>query len=222
MLKFSNRQAAGRALAAALESYATHNPVILGLARGGVPVAFEVAKHLNAALEVWVVRKLCHPSHPELGVGAVAEGGHVYLNRDIMSHARLVDADVADLVRAQLGEVEARITKYRAGQPPPGLEGRTVIMVDDGIATSGTVRAAIGSIRAHHPKRLVLAVPVAVVPVIRSLEHEVDHLVCLHQPRDLLAIGLHYDEFSPVSDDEVVRLLERARKARAEAAQPAL
>lgn len=211
MNRFRNRVDAGRALAAELESYLADHPVVLALPRGGVPVGYEVARALHAPLDVWVVRKVGVPWHLELGVGAVAEGGYVYLNQTILDHVGLSRADVADVVRAKQREVEERVRMFRGGRSAPMLRDRTVIVVDDGIATGGTVRVAIRAIRAQNPKSIVLAVPVASPDVIKTLEPEVERIVCLRAPSDLYAVGAWYWDFPQVADDEVVRLLERSR-----------
>jgi putative phosphoribosyl transferase len=211
MFRFQDRREAGQKLGALLLSYAADNPVILALPRGGVPVAFEVAKTLGARLDVWVVRKVGVPWHPELGVGAVAEGGFVHLNHDILQNVGLADSELEAAIEKQRREVEARVTRFRDGRPAPALKDRTVIVVDDGIATGGTVRAAIRSIRAQGPKRVILAVPVVAAATVTTLEPEVDRLIYLRAPHELYAIGLWYDDFSQVPDEAVVRLLERAR-----------
>lgn len=211
MTRFPDRNEAGRRLAAELRPYAVEAPIILALPRGGVPVAYEVARALGGQLDVWVVRKIGVPWHPELGVGAVAEDGYVYLNQDILDNIGLSGPSLAQAIEQQRHEVEERVVKFRAGHPRPVLRDRTVIIVDDGIATGGTVRAAIRSIRSQRPRTLVLAVPVAAASVAATLASEVDRLVCLRTPRDLYAIGLWYDDFSQVPDQEVVALLERAR-----------
>ncbi|QDG50538.1 phosphoribosyltransferase [Persicimonas caeni] len=211
MDKFSDREDAGRQLAQALQHYAEEHPIVLGLPRGGVPVAFEVARALGAPLDVWVVRKVGAPWQPELGVGAVAEDDNVYLSHAMLAQLGLSEDRFADAIRAKHGEVEERVRKFRKEQRTPRLRDRTVILVDDGIATGGTVRAAIHSVRSHAPRRLVLAVPVAAQQTVAALEGEVDELVALKAPDDLLAIGFWYDDFRQVPDEEVVRLLDRAR-----------
>lgn len=214
---FVNREDAGRRLAAELSSYAAQHPIILALPRGGVPVGYEIARELHAPLDVWVVRKVGVPWHPELGAGAVAEGGFVYLNPEVLEHIGLSEAELTELVQSKKREVEERVQLFRGGHPPPVLRDRTVILVDDGIATGGTVRAAIRSIRAQKPKAIVLAVPVASPEVVEALGREADRVVCLRTPVDLYAIGVWYVDFGQVSDDEVARLLDQTRREHTEA-----
>lgn len=218
--RFGDRDDAGRRLAAELRPYALEHPVVLALPRGGVTVGFHVARALAAELDVWVVRKLGVPWHPELGVGAVAEGGQTYFNDDILRDVGLSPDELAELVQTKQREVQERVRRFRGERPPPVLRDRTVIIVDDGIATGGTVHAAIRSVRAQRPKTLVLAVPVAAAETIATLSPEVDRVVCLLVPLDLTAIGLWYDDFRQVSDAEVEHLLERARQERAVAVEP--
>jgi putative phosphoribosyl transferase len=214
---FVDREDAGRRLAVELRSYAAERPIILGLPRGGVPVGYEIARALHAPLDVWVVRKVGVPWHPELGAGAVAEGGFVHLNQDVLEHIGLSETELTEIVQSKQREVQERARLFRGNQPPPVLRDRTVILVDDGIATGGTVHAAIRSIRAQEPKAIVLAVPVASPEVVEALGRDVDRVVCLRTPADLYAIGVWYVDFRQVTDDEVARLLDRARREQTEA-----
>lgn len=211
-IKFRDRNQAGRMLGEALRTHAGRQPIVLALPRGGVPVGYEVARALRAPLDVCVVRKLGTPWQPELGLGAVAEGGQVYIDRALLRASGVSEAEVSRAVEAKRLEVEKRVRKFRSGRPLPDLHGRTVLLVDDGIATGGTARAAIASIRQHHPKALVLAVPVAEASTVNEFASEVDQLVVLLAPSELHAIGLWYDDFEQVSDAAVSSCLERARR----------
>lgn len=218
---FRDRQDAGRQLAAKLRPLAAERPIVVALPRGGVPVAYEIAGALHAPLDVLVVRKVGVPWHPELGVGAVSEGGYVELNEDVLAHVGLSDDELRAAIETKQREVAERVRLFRDGHPPQPLRGRVVVLVDDGIATGGTVRVAIRAIRAQTPKAIVLAVPVASPDVLDSLAPEVDQTVCLRMPGDLYAIGLWYLDFSQVADDQVVRLLEAARRDEANPDLPA-
>jgi putative phosphoribosyl transferase len=212
-MTFRNRREAGAKLAVELEPYALEQPIVLGLPRGGVPVAEEVARALRAPLDVWVVRKLGAPSNPELGVGAVAEGGFVYLNHGLLKQANVSDAELARELAVKEREVEARVEKLRRGAKIPNIRGRTVIVVDDGVAMGATARAAIQALRSLDPAKLVLAVPVGATETLASLRKHVDSLVCLLPVENLVAVGAWYDDFNQVSDDEVLGILKRARHA---------
>lgn len=212
-MTFRNRREAGAKLAVELEPYALEQPIVLGLPRGGVPVAEEVARALRAPLDVWVVRKLGAPSNPELGVGAVAEGGFVHLNHGLLKQAKVSDAELARELAVKEREVEARVEKLRRGAKIPNIRGRTVIVVDDGVAMGATARAAIQALRSLDPAKLVLAVPVGATETLASLRKHVDSLVCLLPVENLVAVGAWYDDFNQVSDDEVLGILKRARHA---------
>jgi len=212
-MTFSDREDAGRQLAELLAGYKEESPLVLGLPRGGVPVAYEVATALGAPLDVWVVRKVGAPDFPEFGVGAVAEGGIVYLNRESIAEVGASDAEIQKIVREKTAEVAQRVRLFRGELPAPRLEGRTVILVDDGIATGGTVRAAVQALRVANPKKIVLAVPVAASASLEELAPLVDEVVCVQSTPALYAIGAWYEDFHQIPDDEVVRLLERSRGA---------
>lgn len=213
---FRSRTDAGQRLAAKLAHYKDENPLVLALPRGGVPVGFEVAAALDAPLDIIVVRKLGAPGQPELGIGAVVDGDHPQsvLNEDVMRALDVSDDYLHREVAMELQEIRRRQERYRGGRPPELIAGRTVILVDDGIATGGSVRAAVRGLRRAQPKRLVLAVPVAPRETIESLRAEVDDLVCLGSPLFFHAVGQFYDDFSQTSDEEVIRLLDRARQRR--------
>jgi putative phosphoribosyl transferase len=209
---FRDRTDAGRQLAARLARYQGHDVVVLGLPRGGVPVAFEVAQALHAPLDVWVARKIGAPGRPELGIGAIAEGGALFLDHEMADAVGATGRDVARIAEREGAELARRVRHYRGDRPPPALSGRTVIVVDDGIATGGTVRAVVQAVRMQRPGRLVLAAPVAAAQTLASLRSEVDDLVCVLAPSDLVAVGRFYADFRQTQDEEVCDLLERARQ----------
>jgi putative phosphoribosyl transferase len=209
---FKNRKDAGRRLAARLLKYKDEHPVVLALPRGGVPVAYEVAMALNAPLDVVVVRKLGAPGQPELGIGAVVDGDHPQsvLNEEVVRLLGVSDDYVNREVARELREIRRRQESYRSGRSPEGIEGRTAIVIDDGIATGGSVRAALRGVRRSNPRRLILAVPVAPPETVESLQPEVDELVCLSMPVFFHAVGQFYEDFRQTTDEEVVELLKAA------------
>jgi len=210
MRMFSDRTEAGRELARRLASLADEDPVVVGLPRGGVPVAFEVARALGAPLDVIVVRKLGVPFQPELGMGAVGENGARVLNEDLVRMAHVGPDELARIEARERAEVEARARRFRTGRPRVELAGRTVIVVDDGIATGGTARAALLVARAQGARRVVLAVPVAPPDTVEALRSDADDIVCLEIPTPFYAIGEWYQDFSQVPDERVNALLAEA------------
>jgi predicted phosphoribosyltransferase len=210
--RFRDRVDAGRTLAAELRGYVGEADVrVLALPRGGVPVAFEVARALRAPLDVFVVRKLGVPGHEEYAMGAIASGGTVVLSRDVIRGLGIDDATVQRVIELERRELARRERRYRGDRPPPAVAGRTVILVDDGLATGATMRAAVAAITRQGPKRLVVAVPVAAPDTCDELRAEVDDIVCAVTPEPFHAVGLWYDDFSQTTDEEVHDLLERAR-----------
>ncbi len=207
---FTDRRSAGRLLAQELLRYAGTDPIVLALPRGGVPVADEIARTLGGTLDVWVARKLGVPFQPEVGMGAIAEGPAVVLDRSTLARAGITRAELLEVAQQEMTEIRRRVKRFRAGRTPPDLQDHTVILVDDGIATGGTMRAAVRAIKKRHPAHLVVAVPVAPPDTVARLRGEVDDVVCLHEPEALRAIGSWYEDFRQVRDDEVLRILERA------------
>lgn len=216
---FTDRTDAGRRLAQALGHLETRRPVVLGLPRGGVPVAYEVAQFLGAPLDVIVVRKLGVPYHPELGFGAIGEGGVRVISDEIVRHAGVREKDLVSVERAEEAELVRRARTYRDGRPRLPLEGRAVIVVDDGVATGATARAACQVVRAQGAAYVVLAVPVASPDVADRLRSEVDEVVCLSTPQLFSAVGEWYRDFSQTSDEEVVSLLARTPEGRGSSEQ---
>src|SRR5664280_2530069 len=206
MMPFIARTDAGQQLAKSLAHYKKQRPVVLALPRGGVPVAAEVATTLNAPLDLVLVRKIGVPFQPELAMGAVVDGVKpvIVRNEEVIQLSGVSETDFNAIRDEQLAEIERRRTLYLGGRPHPKLSGRTVIVVDDGIATGATTRAALRAIGMRKPAKLVLAVPVAPTQTLETLRGEIDDLVCLEDYEDFGAIGLFYSDFTQVSDTEVV------------------
>jgi putative phosphoribosyl transferase len=209
---FRDRADAGRRLAVRLRHLRDEDVVVLGLPRGGMPVAAEVARVLAAPLDVIVVRKLGMPSQPELAMGAVGEGGALVVNHRVVRRARVSEAEFVELERRERAEVERRALQFRGDRPRLAPEGRTALVVDDGIATGSTARAACRVARAQGAARVVLAAPVCSPDTARALCDEVDEVVCLETPRWFSAVGTYYADFRPTSDDEVGALLQQAAR----------
>ena len=212
-LPFPNRMEAGEMLAETLRAYADRGDVIvLALPRGGVPVGLAIADRLHVDLDVVVVRKLGVPSHEELAMGAVASGGMRVLNRDIVALAGVDEETIDRVVRAETEEIARREARYRRGAPPPDLNGRTVILVDDGLATGSTMSVAVQAVRREDPQRIVVAVPVAARESCEELAGYVDEMICLYTPEPFRAVSLWYQAFEQTSDEEVIELLSRASR----------
>jgi putative phosphoribosyl transferase len=213
-MRFSDRAEAGRAVADLLATRPPPRPVVLALPRGGVPVAYEIARRLHAPLDLVMVRKVGVPHQPELAAAAVANGDapEIVVNDSVAAAAGLGHDDIAAMAEAQLGEIARRRALYLKGRDPVPLEGRTAIVVDDGIATGATTRAALRAVRRRNPDRLVLAVPVAPPDTLDALGDEADEIVCVTRPAFLGAVGAFYRDFTQVDDATVVRLLDEAER----------
>jgi len=209
---FRDRHDAGRQLALELERFRSRSPIVLGLPRGGVPVAFEVADYLDAPLDVFVVRKLGVPGHPELAMGAVASGGALVLNREVLEFMHIPLPIVEDVAQREAAEVVRRDALYRDETPVLRVEGRTVLLVDDGLATGASMRAALSALRILGPARLIAAVPIAAPQVCHDLLDIAHEVVCAHTPEKFRAVSLWYKDFEQTSDDEVRRLLAANRR----------
>jgi len=208
---FANRTEAGRLLAEKLVNYAGRADVIvLGLPRGGVPVAFEVAQRLGASLDVFIVRKLGVPGFEELAAGAIASGGVRVLNEDVMRAIPHADQAINAITARETAELERREQIYREGRPPPELRDRIVILVDDGLATGATMRAAVKALRERGAAKIVVAVPVGPPDTCHELEERADETICLSTPEFFQAVGQYYEDFSQTSDEDVRELLRQA------------
>lgn len=209
--RFSNRVEAGRRLAEDLRDYAGRaDTLVLALPRGGVPVAFEVARALGVPMDVFLVRKLGVPGHAELAMGAIASGGVRVLNEEVVRMFNPSDDAIARIAAQEQEELERRERTYRGGRPDLHLEEKTVILVDDGLATGSTMRAAAQAVGAQDPARVVVAVPVAAAETCGEFRNEVDEVVCTLTPEPFRAVGIWYDDFAQTTDDEVRDLLHRA------------
>ncbi|HXE53206.1 MAG TPA: phosphoribosyltransferase family protein [Tepidisphaeraceae bacterium] len=209
---FRDRFEAGRVLAAELPQYASRTDVLVfALPRGGMPVAFEVARALRAALDVFVVRKLGAPAHEELAMGAIASGGIRVINPSVVHLLGITQDEIDEVARAEESELSRREREYRGDRPPARVSDRTVILIDDGLATGATMRAAAAALRPQHPAELVVAVPVAAAETCDEFRADVDRIVCAMTPEPFRAVGLWYENFEQTTDDEVRNLLERAR-----------
>lgn len=207
-LPFTDRAAAGRRLAERVRSHAAENPVVLALPRGGVPVGAELARSLGLPLDVVVVRKIGVPGHTELGVGAIAEDGHVCFDDAALAKLRLTREHLAHTVEIERAELDRRLDAYRRGRPAADLRGRDVIVVDDGVATGGTARAALRMVHRRNPARVLLAVPVAAQSAIDALRGEADRIVALAVPENFRAVGEWYSDFGQLSDHQVMALMD--------------
>jgi predicted phosphoribosyltransferase len=215
MRLFADRADAGRQLAAGLTEYGgQENVIVLALPRGGVPIGFEVAASLSAPLDVYVVRKLGVPGREELAMGAIAGDGTCVVDEQLVESLGVTPEELDAAVARESAEIARRERTYREARPAPELSGKTVIVVDDGLATGATMRAAAIALRRHNPKNLVVAVPVAAPRTCASLAHEVDRVVCAFTPEPFHAVGLYYENFDQIGDEEVRRLLAQAAATR--------
>ena len=215
-MRFKDRSDAGRQLGVLLHDYASRSDVVvLALPRGGVPVAFEVATALRAPLDVLVVRKLGVPGHPELAMGAIAAGGIEVLSHDLIRDLRIPRTLVQQVAALERVELERRDSAFGSGRRPPVLRDRTVILVDDGLATGSTMQAAILAVRQQAPSRIVVAVPVGARDTCERLRRFADEVICASTPEVFTAVGLWYEQFTQTTDEEVIRLLAAADEGRA-------
>jgi len=211
MMLFKDRKEAGRRLASHLGKYAGRDDVVvLGLPRGGVPVAFEVARELHAPLDVFIVRKLGAPGQPELAMGAIASGGVRILNPQVVRWSGASEQDIERATQSERAELERRERLYRSDREPPEVENKTVILVDDGLATGASMKAALQALKPRKPAAVVVAVPVAAPETCAEFENEVDEIVCAHTPHPFGAVGAWYRDFTQTSDTEVRELLQKA------------
>lgn len=210
-VRFEDRADAGRALARKLAAFASvPGVVVLGLPRGGVPVAAEVARALKAPLDVWIVRKIGVPGHEEYAMGAISSGGILEIDKDVVHSLRIPPSAVESVVARERVELERRERVYRRGRAAPELANKTVIVVDDGLATGASMRAAVHAVRAQHPVRIVVAVPVGSAEACADLDALADECVCASQPAPFHAVGVWYRDFAPTSDAEVLACLDSA------------
>ena len=208
---FINRSEAGRALARELSHYAGRDDVVvLALPRGGVPIGLEIARTLHAPLDVFLVRKLGVPGYEELAMGAIASGGMRVLNEAVVEQLRITDDQIEDMARREGRELERREQAFRQERPPVPVTDRVCILIDDGLATGSTMRAAVMALKNQNPKRIVIAVPVASGETCAEFEPLVDEVICLYTPEPFMAVGRWYDDFGQLTDEEVREDLERA------------
>jgi putative phosphoribosyl transferase len=209
---FRNRVDAGKGLALALKGVVGREAIVLAIPRGGVVVGFEVAQELNIPLDVIVPRKIGAPENPELAIGAITEDGTIFLDDELVSYLRVSDAYIKSEGENQRLEIERRLKLYRGEIPRPNLKNREVIIVDDGIATGSTMKAALASVRKSGAKKVVIAIPVGPPSTIRELEKQADRVVCLYNPDSFYAIGEFYEDFAQTEDGEVTELLKQSKQ----------
>jgi putative phosphoribosyl transferase len=211
MALFKDRTDAGKKLAKELSKYANRADVlILALPRGGVPVAFEVAKELNVKLDVFIVRKLGVPQNEELAMGAIASDNIRVLNEDVVRSYQIPENVIDTVTANELRELERRERTYRENRPKPEISGKTVILIDDGLATGATMQAATAALKTKNPAKIVIAVPTAATDTCRAFEEKVDEIICIATPEPFYGVGAWYGDFSQTTDEEVCKLLEKA------------
>ena len=211
MAIFKDRRDAGKQLAKELSDFkGQDDAIVLGLPRGGVPVAFEVAKALNLPLDVFIVRKLGVPGQPELAMGAIASGGIQVLNDSVVRRAGISESQIEDVAQQEKEELKQREKAYRGARPNIDLQGKTVLLVDDGLATGASMRAAISALREHNPDKIILAVPTAPTDTCQEFKPEVDQIICLRTPTPFWGVGGSYQNFSQTTNEEVRELLNKA------------
>jgi predicted phosphoribosyltransferase len=208
---FENRETAGRLLGEALRHHAGPRTIVLGLPRGGVPVAERIAQRLGATLDVWIARKLGVPYHRELAMGAIGEGGELVIDTALIRELGIEDVLVSEVIQRETAEARRRVRVFRGDRDEPDVRGRTAIVVDDGVATGATARAALRDLRARGAKRLVFAAPVGASRALAALRGDADEVVCLEQPIRLGSVGAWYTDFRQLDDHDVIDILERNR-----------
>lgn len=212
-MRFENREEAGRKLADKLLEYENRNDVIiLALPRGGVPVAYEVAKKLEVPMDVFLVRKLGVPGQEELAMGAIASGGIEVLNRDIVQSLGISRSTIDKVAEKEHSELERREKYYRGDRPKPEIKGKHVILIDDGLATGASMKSAVRAVRSWNPVEVIVAVPTSAPDTCELFEHEADKIICLSTPEPFYGVGAWYEDFSQTTDEEVSDLLERAKE----------
>ncbi len=208
--RFEDREEAGRLIGGMLEKYGGEDVILLGLPRGGVPVAYAAAKVIDAPMDIFQVRKLGTPGHEELAMGAIASGGVKVLNDEVLRSINVSDEEIESVARKEQEELERRDQKYRGDRPMPRIEGRTVILVDDGLATGSSMRAVVKAIKTLNPAKIVVAVPVAAPEVCEQFTQIVDEVICVRTPTPFQAVGLWYENFGQTTDEEVTEILGKA------------